>query len=113
MSTASGSLLGDLGAVAETEFTTIFDGEGVTRSTAVAVSPSDTVYVGESSQLIRWTAARGVDTLGRDGSGPGELRHLAGVVDGPDGVWVADANLLRLTHYPVGEGLPFSNPFLR
>ena len=71
---------------------------------AIAVAPNGTVFVAQrraAAVHVYRPDGSFAQAIGRDGSGPGEIRSLDAVGLLGDSLWVADANLQRLTFFTL------------
>jgi|WetSurMetagenome_2_1015567.scaffolds.fasta_scaffold02767_6 hypothetical protein len=94
--TVSGFVRGELGALPAESLEIVYAGEGVLRSTAVAMA-GERLLIGERTQIVEIGAPGEMDTLGRKGDGPREFRQIRGLAGRGDSILVLDANANRLT----------------
>lgn len=104
--TTSGSILGDLGTIPSESLEVVYAGEGVLQSTVVTTA-GERLLVGEGTQIVVIDSPDEIDTLGREGDGPGEFRRIIGLRANGDTVVALDASSSRLTSIPRG-GAPAS-----
>lgn len=104
--TQSGSVLGDLGTVPRESLEVVYPGEGVLQSTVMATA-GNRLLIGEGTQIVVVEPSGSIDTLGREGDGPGEFRRIIGLRSNGDTIEALDANANRLTSFPSG-GAPTS-----
>lgn len=100
--TQSGSLLGDLGTIPRESLEVVYAGEGVLQSTVVATA-GNRLLIGEGTQIVVVESSGGIDTLGREGDGPGEFRRIIGLRNSGDTIEAIDQNANRFTRFtPTG-----------
>ena len=104
--TVAGAVLGDLGTIPSESLEIVYAGEGVLQSTVLAAA-DDMLLIGEGTQIVVVEPSGSIDTLGREGDGPGEFRRIIGLRSNGDTIEALDANANRLTRFPSG-GAPTS-----